>query len=94
MRVIPMDPHPREEQIGGVSVRVADPYIWAAIHSLDSPTDYRECLSYSEPSPDTPERKRVTDKSHPSRWTASLAVMIIGTATCAVMALLMRACDW
>ena len=90
-----MDTHPREEQIGGVSVRVADPYIWAAIHYLDSPTDYRECVPYSRRRAEAPEGKLVMlDESHPSRWTGSLAVMIIGTATCAVMSLLMRACNW
>jgi hypothetical protein len=33
-----------EKQIGGTTTHVRDCYIWAQIHYLDSPTDYRECL--------------------------------------------------
>ena len=31
-------------RIGGKSFFVRDSYVWAEIHYLDSPTDYRECL--------------------------------------------------
>ena len=31
--------------IGGHLMRVTDCYIWSEIYYLDSPTDYRECIS-------------------------------------------------
>jgi len=31
-------------RVEGQSFHVRDSYIWAEIHYLDSPTDYRECL--------------------------------------------------
>jgi hypothetical protein len=35
--------HPK--QIGGTSYHIGDCHVWAEIHYLDSPTDYREYLS-------------------------------------------------
>jgi hypothetical protein len=37
--------HPKK--IGGTSCHIGDCYVWAEIHYLDSPTDYREYLSAS-----------------------------------------------
>lgn len=31
-------------RVGGQSFHVRESYVWAEIHYLDSPTDYRECL--------------------------------------------------
>jgi len=39
--------HPKK--IGGTSCHIGDCYVWAEIHYLDSPTDYREYLSASNP---------------------------------------------
>jgi len=90
-----MDAQPHEEQIGGTPGRVADPYIWATIHYLDSPTYYRECLRYNRHRAATPGSKLVMlDERHPSLWTGGLVVMIIGSVTCALLSLLMHACDW
>jgi len=35
--------HPKK--IGGTSCHIGDCHVWAEIHYLDSPTDYREYLS-------------------------------------------------
>jgi hypothetical protein len=34
----------KENDVAGTSFRVGDAYIWAEIHYLDSPSDYREHL--------------------------------------------------
>ena len=39
-----MATQPRQEHIGGAPYRIADPYVWAAIYYLDSPSDFREYL--------------------------------------------------
>ena len=46
-----MHSKPGKGKIGGLAVYVGDCYIWAAIAYLDSPTDYRECLSHGKEQP-------------------------------------------
>lgn len=42
------------KNVGGELVHVRDFYVWAEIHYLDSPTDYREFLTQESRSPVTP----------------------------------------
>jgi hypothetical protein len=39
-----MSSQTHRDQVGGASFHVGDCYIWAAIHYLDSVSDYKECL--------------------------------------------------
>jgi hypothetical protein len=39
-----MSEHTNQKPVGGTVSRVRDCYIWAAIHHLDSSSDYREFL--------------------------------------------------
>jgi hypothetical protein len=41
----------QHRQIGGTGIHVGDCYVWAEIHYLDSPTDYREFLPCNHPRP-------------------------------------------
>lgn len=88
-----MDTQHHEEQIGGMPVRVSDCHIWAAIHYLDSPTDYREHL------PQYQEKLRLTSdlvmlgEERPSAWITGLQVIVGAGLTSIVLSLLMRACD-
>jgi hypothetical protein len=39
-----MSDRTKERDVAGTYFRIGDPYIWAEIYYLDSPTDYREYL--------------------------------------------------
>ena len=38
----------RTTKIGGNAFHIRDSYVWAEIHYLDSPTDYREYLPHNQ----------------------------------------------
>jgi hypothetical protein len=83
-----------DEQIGGNPVRVTDCYIWAAIHYLDSPSGYRECLPYSRQRVELPAGGMVLlgDKP-PSPWITGIKIMIgVGFAG-VVVPWIIRACQ-
>lgn len=71
----------QHRQIGGTGIHVGDCYVWAEIHYLDSPTDYREFLPSKHPRQVAPSSQLVMlDDSLPlarvvSRWL--LAVLIL-----------------
>jgi hypothetical protein len=75
-------------QIGGTGIHVGDCYVWAEIHYLDSPTDYREFLPCNHPRQVPPSSQLVMlDDRAPfprvlPRWL--LAVLILA---CAVLSL-------
>jgi hypothetical protein len=52
MEFIVMHDMTDRKEIGGGTIHLADCYVWAEIHYLDSPTDYREYMSnhVSQPS--------------------------------------------
>lgn len=57
----------KEGDVAGTSFRVGDPYIWAEIYYLDSPTDYREYLPPSNPvAPAARGQLVLLDSSDPS----------------------------
>jgi len=72
-------------QVGGTTARVGDCYLWAEIHYLDSPTDYRECLASDHSLSVAPSNELVMlDAVTPVPWagagkflTATLSACII-----------------
>jgi len=48
---MPMGNSAKSARDGGQEFHVADCYVWAEIHYLDSPTDYREYLPANVPLP-------------------------------------------
>lgn len=89
-----MDALRPEEQIGGTPVRVTDCYIWAAIYYLDSSSDYREYLPYSRQRIAIPPGDLVMlGDRPPSAWITGIKIMIGTGFACAVLSLIMRACQ-
>ena len=78
-----------EEPIGGTDVRVGDCQIWAAIHYLDSHTNYREFLPCNAPSVASPDDKLVMldDIRRPRRF-LGIGIMLGALLT----SILLRSC--
>jgi hypothetical protein len=68
---MPMGNPTKRERDGGQEFHVADCYVWAEIHHLDSPTDYREYLPGNS-SPQSGPRDQplvfLDDDSSQYRW--------------------------
>jgi hypothetical protein len=81
----------QHRKIGGTGIHVGDCYVWAEIHYLDSPTDYREFLPCTHPRPVAPSSQFVMlDDPAPaevvSRWL--LAVLILACTVFSVASLI------
>ena len=86
-----MSDQTRHGQDGGTGIHVGDCYVWAEIHYLDSPTDYREFLpcNHPRPVPATIELVMLDDKVPIPRITWSLlAVLLMGCAILSLVALI------
>jgi hypothetical protein len=78
-----------EEQIGGTEVRVGDCQIWAAIHYLDSHTNYREFLPCDARRAAPPDDSLVMlDDIRRPRWFLGIG-MILGAL---LTLILLRSC--
>lgn len=89
-----MDIRHRERQVGGDPVHVSDCYIWAAIHYLDSPTDYREYLPGGRKKVLCPASNLVLlAERGPSVWFVALEITLIAGMACMLLPLMMRACE-
>ena len=89
-----MEEKPNQDQIGGTSVHVADCYIWATIHYLDSCTDYRECLPKKTRNAPSPEDDKLVmlDDVHRPHGVSGLAILVF---VCALLTFTVsRACGW
>jgi len=71
-----MDGERNKEQVGGASVHVADCQIWAAIHYLDSLTDYRECLPHNARVPPSDDKLVMLDDVHHPGWVFGIGIML------------------
>lgn len=93
LQPIVMDNTHNEEKIGGAAVRVADCYIWATIHYLDSPTDYREYLPRNGRSIPRPGGELVMlDNRHPSGRITSRHFIVGALLTLTISIVLIRTC--
>jgi len=74
---MPMDGKRNRNPVEGTSARVADCQIIAAIHYLDSHSDYRECLPDKVRKVPSPDDKLVMleDAHHPG-WVLGIGIML------------------
>ena len=75
-----------QKQVGGTTARVGDCYLWAAIHYLDSPTDYRECLASDRPLSVIPGEELVMlDALTPVPWVKAGKVLAATLSACTIL---------
>jgi len=82
MKFIVMHDMTDRKEIGGGTIHIADGYVWAEIHYLDSPTDYREYSSnhVSQPSRASGEEFITLDNAGRFPW-RRVASFLAGTST-------------
>ena len=80
---------PHEIQLGGTEVHIKDCYLWAEIHYLDSPTDYRECIRPGHV-PDLSGDFSIEDDRTPCHFEALGGLSLIGFLACLLLLLITR----
>jgi hypothetical protein len=80
-----------KEQVGGTAASIGDCYVWAEIYYLDSPTDYRECLSSSGPTPvDLSNELVMLDDVTPVPRVLSTKILVGILCACIILATMMQ----